>query len=86
MKEKSDKEHFIPVFDCSSCGKKDMPANHTGPLVKWIRDKLGRFKNRLEIHIWSCPNCDKVLNFEEDFKPKEYVSITELGTMGWKKK
>lgn len=75
MKDKPDEEHFIPLIDCPECGAKDQPASHSGP---WVKGKK-------EVHIWSCPNCDAVLNLENDLKPKGWISIRELEAMGWSK-
>lgn len=79
-------EKIIPIFDCPHCGKKDQPASHHGPYIKRIRDEKGRFikGGYKELHIWSCPTCDKVLNLDKDFKPKKWITVEELEAMGWK--
>ena len=68
-------EKTVPIIDCPYCGKKDVPASHSGPYVK----------GTLEVHVWSCPFCDSVLNFDRDFEPKKWISVEELEKMGWKK-
>ena len=68
-------EKTVPIVDCPYCGKKDVPASHTGPYVK----------GTVEVNVWSCPFCDAVLNLEHDFEPKKWITIKELEEMGWVK-
>ena len=68
-------EKIVPIIDCPYCGEKDVPASHRGPYSK----------GTIEVHIWSCPSCDSVLNFDRDFEPKKWITVEELEKMGWQK-
>ena len=65
-------DDFYPMGFCPECQKQTLLS-----ITTWVKEE-----ENLEIDVASCPICDSVLNFEEDFKIS-YISERQAAELGW---